>query len=79
MLWLLPTALIACIATFFLGFHFRDLTKKVEHLEGVIQSKVSRRVEPEEPRSEVIDPMDEVQTAMWEHKKMMEKLNANER
>jgi hypothetical protein len=76
--WLIPTILIACIATFWLGYHFRDLTKKVEHLEEVIQTKVSKKIEPEEPKSTIIDPGDEVSEAIYAHEVMMQKMNPHE-
>jgi len=75
MLWLIPTILIACISTFFLGYHFRGLTKKIEHLEEVVKSKVDKNPEPEEPQSQLIDPTDEVAEAIYQHNLMMEKLN----
>jgi hypothetical protein len=78
MLYLIPTTLLACIATFFLGYHFRGLTKKVEHLEEVIQTKVSKPVVVlEGPQSDVLDPLDEIQEAQYQHRKMMERLNPN--
>jgi hypothetical protein len=78
MLWIIPTWLASVVLAALYGYHFRGLTKKIEHLEQAIQTKVGKQPEPEEPKSEVIDPLDEVQTAMYEHKKMMEKLNPNE-
>lgn len=78
MLWLTPTWIATCIAMFFLGYHLRGLTKKIEHLEEVIQTKVSRKV-VEEPKSVVIDPDDAIQEALYQHKIMMDKLNGQDR
>lgn len=75
MIWLIPTVLIACIFTFFLGYHYRVLTKKVEHLEQVVQSKVSKPVISDEPKSTIIDPTDEVAEAIYVHEQLMKKMN----
>lgn len=79
MLWLIPTILLTCIATFLLGYHFRGLSKKFEYLEQVVQTKVSKKLEPEEPKSEVLDPMDEIQEAQYQHRLMMERLNPEDK
>lgn len=47
-------------------------------LEEVIKSKVDKKPEPEEPKSTVIDPLDPIQEAIYEHNKMMERLNPDE-
>ena len=79
MLWLIPTLLLSSIATFFLGYHFRGLTKKVEHLEEVVKTKVDRKPEPEGPKSEVLDPLDQIQEAQYQHKLMMQRLNPEDK
>ena len=74
MFWLIPAWTLSLIATFLLGYHYRDLTKKVEHLEKVVKSKEDRKV-VEEAKSQLIDPSDEIQNAIYEHERMMKKLN----
>lgn len=78
MLWITPTILIACISTFFLGYHFRGLTKKIEQLEEVVKHKVDRHSESDQPKSTFIDLTDPVQEAQWQHDQLMKKLNPNE-
>jgi len=78
MLWLVPTWILSLIAIFFVGYHYRGLTKKIEYLEEVIKSKIDKKPEPEEPKSTIIDPLDEVQEAIYEHKRMMARLNPEE-
>lgn len=68
--------IISLIATFYLGYRFGELEKKVKQVQQVLKQKIDKP--PEEPQSEIIDPLDEVQTAMYEHRKMMEKLNPDE-
>ena len=75
MLWIIPAWVVSLIAVFFLGYHFRGLTKKIEHLEETIKLKVDKPAEPETPKSVLIDPTDEVQNALYEHEQMMKKLN----
>lgn len=70
------TWILTLIATFLLGYHSRGLIKKIENLEEVIKSKVDKKPEPEEPKSELIDPSDPIQTAIYERDKMMRKLNS---
>lgn len=76
MLWVLPTWLISLVITTLLGYYSHALKEKVELLEEALKAKVDKKPsEPEQPRSEIIDPLDEVQTAIYEHKKMMKRLN----
>lgn len=75
MLWIIPTWLASVFLAALYGYKLQNWVKKVEHLEQVIQTKVSKVPEAEEPKSVMIDPYDEVQTAIYEHEKMMEKLN----
>lgn len=75
MVW---ACVLACIATFFAGYYYRDLKKRVERLEQVVKAKVDKPVVPEEPKSTLIDPDDPVQTAVYEHEQMMKKLNPDE-
>jgi hypothetical protein len=66
---------LSLILAFIAGFKLGDITKKVHQLEEIVKQKIDKPVERPEPTSEVIDPLDEVQTAMYEYKIMMEKLN----
>lgn len=75
MLWIIPAWLLSVIAAFVLGYDFRGLTKRVEQLEEVVKSKVDKTPVIEEPQSTLIDPADPIQNAIYEHSKMMEKLN----
>jgi len=75
MLWIIPTWLGSLLVAAICGYKLRDLVKKVEHLQEVVKSKVDKQPEPEEPKSQLIDPLDPVQNAIYERNKMMEKLN----
>lgn len=70
LVWLLSLA-----AAFGLGSKLHDITSKIEAVQTLLKEKVDKQPDEPEPVSEVIDPLDEVQTAMYEHHKMMEKLN----
>lgn len=76
MLWLVPVSIIACIASFFLGYHFRGLTSRVAQLEETIKQKIDKPVEIEEPQSEIIDPDDPIQEAIYERDQLMRKINS---
>lgn len=67
--------IISVIATFLLGFHMREFKKRIEVVEKAIEAKVDKKPEPVEPPSTLIDPTDEVQTAIYERDKLMERLN----
>lgn len=67
---------ISLVAVFLLGYHFRGLTKKIEHLETQVKKKVSKP--KEEPESELIDLTDPVAEARYQQKKLMEDLNKDE-
>lgn len=69
------TWLLSLIAAFYLGYNFRGLAKKVEVLEEAVKAKIDKPPIVEEPESLLIDPTDEVQTAIYEHNKEMERLN----
>lgn len=66
---------LSLILAFGLGYFFSSLTGKIEQLEVQLQQKADKPEEIEKP-SELIDPYDEVQTALYEQKKMMDRLNA---
>lgn len=78
MLYIIPAWLGSLVAVYMLGYHMRGLTKRIDQLEEVIKSKVDKKPLPEEPQSMVIDPLDPVQEAQWEHQQMMKKLNPHE-
>lgn len=56
------------------GYYSKVVVRKVEHLEETIKSKADKPT-VEESKSQIIDPYDEVQTAIYEHEKMMKRLN----
>lgn len=76
MLWIIPAWVLSLIVAFLLGRYLSNLNKRIVVLEEVVKSKVDKKPEPEEvPPSTLIDPLDEVQTAIYEHTKLMEELN----
>lgn len=75
MLWIIPAWILSCIATFWLGYSINSLKRKIAIVENKLDNKVDKYVKPEEPRSELLDPDDEVAEAMYQHKVMMDKLN----
>lgn len=77
MLWLIPAWIVTVVASFMLGYHLRGLKKRIEILEEAIQSKVDKKEPDPEPPSEVIDPLDQIQTAQFEHAQMMKRLNGD--
>lgn len=66
---------VSLIAVFFLGFHIKDIWIRITVLEKQVKTKIDKKSEPEEAKSEIIDPTDEVQTAIYEAKRMQDKLN----
>jgi len=75
MLWVAFAYAISVVASFLLGYHVRNLSDRVQALEEVVKSKVDKPVEPEEPPSSLVDPLDPIQTAIFEREQMMRKLN----
>lgn len=67
---------ILLIASFLLGYYFRNLTDKVGKLEEEVKQKVSKP--KKEPDSVVIDPLDPVQEAIYQQKKLQERLNGKD-
>ncbi len=61
------------IISFFMGYHISRFNKRIEVLEKTLKQKVDKK--PDDPVSEVIDPYDDIQTAKYEHDKLMKKLN----
>jgi hypothetical protein len=68
---------LSCSLAFLLGHYFGDIRKRVAVLEQSIKAEVDKPDEPE-AKSLLIDPDDPVQTAIYEHDKMMKKLNLDE-
>lgn len=79
MLWIIPAWVVSCIAVFLVGYHYRGIVKKVESLEAEVKLKIDRPVVEPEVESELIDPLDEVQTAIYERDQLMKRLNPNEK
>lgn len=75
MYWIIPAWIVSLVAIFFLGYYLRGLKKRLEYIEEVLKSKADKKLEEAEPVSQLIDPTDEVQNAIWEHDQMMKKLN----
>ncbi len=73
MAWVLSLAF-----SFYLGYRSRDLIKKVETVQEILKSKVDKQPTQEEPKSEIIDPLDPVKEAMYEQHQMMKRLNPDE-
>jgi len=69
--------LLSLLASFTLGYKLGDLTKQIKSLQQAVKEKVDKPVK-EEPVSEIIDPYDPVQTALYEREKMMARLNPKE-
>lgn len=67
--------ILSVMAGFMLGYYFRKLTVKIEELEEVVKAKVDKPEVIEDPPSTLIDPLDPVKEAMWEHDQLMKKLN----
>lgn len=76
--WLVPTWFVSLLATFFLGYYLRGLSKKLAELEQAITMKVDKKPVVEEPKSTLLDPTDEVQEAMYQHQQMLKKLNGED-
>lgn len=77
MLWIVPAWLVSLVVVFLLGRYLGNISKRITQLEEVVKSKIDKPEEVE-PESTIIDPLDPVQEAMYEHKKMTEKLNGSD-
>lgn len=64
---------ISIVASFYLGYKFGDLTKKVEAVQEILKEKIDKP--KEEPNSQLIDVLDPVQSARYEHEQMLKKMN----
>lgn len=62
------------VLAFLLGYRFRDFQKRIEVVEQAVKQKIDKPKEVEPP-SLLIDPLDEVQTAIYEAEKMQKRLN----
>lgn len=67
--------LLSLVAAFGLGYKLRDITSKIEVVQTLLKEKVDKQPDEPEPISNLIDPTDEVQTAIYEHDQLMKKLN----
>lgn len=63
------------IIAFRAGHAFRIVTNKVKEIEQEVKQKIDKPKEVEST-SELIDPTDEIQTAIYEAKKQQNRLNA---
>lgn len=69
-LWALSLAI-----SFGIGYVARGVHNKLVELEEIVKTKVDKPRELEEPTSEVIDVLDPIQTAIYEHQKEMKRMN----
>lgn len=67
--------ILSIIVALWLGWHLREIRELTQYLKQAIQSKVEKKPEPEKSTSTIIDPSDPIQTAQYEHRKLMEKMN----
>lgn len=65
--------IIALAASFLFGYYFRGLYSKIEVLEIAVKAKVDKP--KEESTSNLIDPLDEVQEAIYAQERLNKKLN----
>ena len=75
---IISTWILSVVCAFWLGHHLRGIAKKIEQVEASVKMKVDKKSEPEEPKSQLIDPADEIQQAMWEREQLMKKMNPND-
>lgn len=75
MYWIILAWIVSLGFAYLLGSKLRDITKKIVELEEVVKSKVDKKPEEPESVSEIIDPTDEVQEAIYEHEQLMKRLN----
>lgn len=65
---------LSLIGAFYFGYQCKRIIEKVDDLEKVVKKKIDKP-EEETPQSEIIDLLDPVAEAQYEHSKMMERLN----
>jgi len=65
---------LSVIAVFFLGYYLRNLKELVKTTQEALKTKVEKKP-AEEPKSFLIDPLDEIQTAQYEMEKRNRMLN----
>lgn len=68
---------LSLVTTYFVGYRQGEITKKIKTIEESVKQKINKPPE-EEPKSDFIDPTDEVAEAIYEHEQMMKKMNPNE-
>lgn len=67
--WIISVIAAACI-----GYWFKSITAKIQHIETVIAKKVDKP--PDTPDSVLIDPTDPIQEAMLQQQEVMRRLNS---
>ena len=75
MLWIIPAWVISCIASFYLGHYLKGLAKKIAVVEEAVKMKIDKPPVVEDPPSTLIDPLDPVQEAIYEHEQLMKRMN----
>jgi hypothetical protein len=80
MIWyIIPSSIGVCIFFFFLGFYIRGLNITIKEVAKLVTEKLAEPEKPlrnpYEPHSEVIDPLDEVQNAIYERDQLLKKMN----
>lgn len=68
---------LSCIATFFVGYHYRELKVALASLRVSLEKKKDVPTQ-NEGKSVFIDPLDPIQQAKYEHERMMKELNPND-
>lgn len=69
---------IALIASFFLGYNYKGLTKRVAEVEKTVAKKIDKPKEVEESPSQLIDPYDVVSEAKYAMEQERKRLDAIE-
>lgn len=67
---------VSIVASFLLGYSFGRMGQKIKALDMELKRKVDKV--DEEAKSLLVDPTDEIQTAIFEAEQMRKKLNPNE-
>lgn len=73
--WVIPAWVASLIVVFILGYEWRSMKNTIAVLEQEVKNKMDKPAPEPEPESTVIDPLDPIQNAIYEHNVMMEKLN----
>lgn len=78
MLWLVPAWMITVAGAYFLGYYLHRMKQRIEILEETVKMKIDKKPVVKEPESSLLDPLDEIEEAKWQHAQLMKKLNPDE-